>query len=338
MAIRPLALGVLVACAQGHADDRPPAPPPVPRAAVAAVAAAADRGCVADGAPYDPEVLRARLAYLASPALDGRAPGSDGDRAARAYVAERFRCLGLSPAGDAGTFEQAFDAPRALATANVVGMIAGTDPVVGSEVIVIGAHHDHLGHRHLGANDNASGVTALLAIAQAIRQRPAGPRRTLVFVAFGAEEAGELGSAYFVAHSPVALAHVVEDINLDMVGSYASAGFVAAMGTFPRFPARQLLEHLDDTYPKLHVGYGGRAERSDHEAFCQRGIPYVFFWTPDGRCYHEACDVSARVDLPHLVQIAGLAGDLVGALADSDLDLAGARERLGCTGHTAARR
>jgi hypothetical protein len=119
-------------------------------------------------------------------------------------------------------------------------------------------------------------------------------------------------------------------INLDMVGTHASRGFVAAMGTFRGLGATRVLARLDDNYPKLNVGLGGVARGSDHEPFCKQGIPYVFFWTPDRRCYHRSCDTADKVDYPRMVDIASLAGDLTEALADSDLDLAGLRASRGC--------
>jgi len=175
-------------------------------------------------------------------------------------------------------------------------------------------------------------VVAMLAIAQAVQQRATPPRRTLLFAAFGAEERGMRGSSHFVANDPegLPLGRVVQVINLDMVGSHSSRGYVAAMGTFRGLPATGVLARLDDRYPQLNVGLGGVARGSDHEPFCKRGIPYVFFWTPDRRCYHRACDTADRLDYPRMVDIAALAGDLAEALADSDADLAAARERRGC--------
>jgi hypothetical protein len=298
----------------------------------AATLPAAPASCIDDGEPFDQAALRDRLAVLASKDLAGRVPGSAGDSAARTLIAERFGCLGLTPAGDDDGFEQAFAAAGGAQTANVVGYVAGSDAEVGNEIIVIGAHHDHIGGKLLGANDNASGVVALLAIAQAVKQRDSAPRRTIAFVTFGAEEQGLLGSEHFVAHPPAALPidKVVQLINLDMVGSHKSKGFVAAMGTFPKQPSRKLLDALDDGFPKLNVGAGGRASRSDHTPFCKRGIPYVFFWTPDARCYHEACDVAAAIDLPRMADIAALAGELAWALAEADQDLQASRTKLGC--------
>jgi hypothetical protein len=288
--------------------------------------------CADDRAPYDPVALRDRVAHLASAELDGRAAGSPGDDAARAYLAEQFRCLGLVPAGDDGSYTQPFVADG-HPTANLVGYVPGDDATAGGDIILVGAHHDHLGNGHLGANDNASGSAALLAIAQAVHQRGK-PRRTIAFVAFGGEELGLLGSQYFVAHPPAALPfdRIVYDVNLDMVGSYGSAGAVYAMGTFHGLPATPIARTLAAAHPALHVGLGGRGVGSDHEPFCRAGVPYVFFWTPDRRCYHERCDTVARLDIAHLGAIAAFAGDLVARLSDTPGDLAAARRRLGCTG------
>jgi hypothetical protein len=269
--------------------------------------------------PYDPATLKATAATLAAPELDGRVPGTGGDKAARALIRQRLEADGLAPTEQAFT-EDGHD------TANILATLAGSDPDAG--ILVIGAHHDHLGKKHLGANDNASGIAALLAIADALHGTK--PKRTIVFAAWGAEEEGELGSEYFVAHPTIDLDKVVEYINLDMVGSYSSRGFVAAMGTFAKLPARAVLERAMKSYPKLSVGLGGRAERSDHEAFCKQGIPYVFFWTPDARCYHETCDTAANLDTRHMAQIAHLAGDLVQGLADTETDLVASRTKLGC--------
>jgi hypothetical protein len=301
-----------------------PAPAVAPAAPLAPPAPAPS--CVDDGAPYGVAELRARVAFLASGELAGRVPGTDGDRAARAHIVERFRCLGLTGGGAAGSYEQPFDD-----TANVIGYLAGADPAVGREIILVGAHHDHLGGGHLGANDNASGVAALLAVAQAVRKHGA-PRRTIAFVTFGAEEAGLVGSLHLVASPPAALPleRIVQVVNLDMVGSHGSANAVYAFGAFPKLPARAILAELGKGLPKLNVALGGHSVRGDHLGFCRRGIPYVFFWTPDRRCYHRTCDTADRLDYPRLADIARLAGGLVQRLADTDVDLAAAKARAGC--------
>ena len=282
--------------------------------------------CVDDGKPYDQAVLKARIEYLASDELGGRVPGTDGDKLARAHIVARMKCLGLT------VTEQPFKDAKKKDTANVIGVLKGTDEKVGSEIVIVGAHHDHEGNGHLGANDNASGVTGLLAIAQAMAQKDAKPKRTIVFIAFGAEEEGDLGSAFYASHVPddLPIDKVVQFINLDMIGSYKSKSIVAAMGSFAKFPARKALDKLVKTYPKTKFALGGHGYRSDHEAFCQKGIPYVFFWTPDARCYHEKCDKPAAIDLLHMADIASLGGDLTWDLANSDVDLLASRTKLGC--------
>ena len=243
-------------------------------------------------------------------------------------------------------YEQAFSiplpaaaavaAPAATATtattANLVAYLPGTDAAVAAEQILVTAHHDHLGDGHLGANDNASGAAALLAVAQSLAT--AGPRRrTVAFVLFGAEEQGLLGSQHYLAHPPAALplARAVQVINLDMIGSYASKRRVHAFGAAAGLPATALLAELDDAFPRTRVAIGGHSVRGDHHGFCALGVPYVFFWTSDARCYHRRCDTADRVDLPRLADIAALAGALTSRLADSPLDLAAVRASRGCT-------
>jgi hypothetical protein len=319
--LAPLVLLLAAASPAGAAPDPAAAPP-----ADAAPDAAAP-GCD-DREPYDPAALRDRVAHLAAVELDGRAAGSPGDAAARSYLAAELRCAGLVPAGDDGSYVQPFVADG-HPTANLVGYLPGGDAA--RDIIVVGAHHDHLGDGHLGANDDASGTAALVAIARALH-RAGTPRRTIAFVAFGGEELGELGSRHFAAHPPAALPleRVVYDVNLDMIGSYASAGAVHAMGTFRGLPATAIVQALAADRPALHVGLGGRGVGSDHEVFCSAGVPYVFFWTPDRRCYHARCDTTDRLDTAHLAAIAQLAGALVARLADTPLDLAASRTRLGC--------
>jgi hypothetical protein len=341
--MRMLLLAGLVACAgSGRLEDPhptgsevpanpiPAAPIPPPPAAKPAVAVAV-KTCVNDGKPFDEAVMKERLTFLASKELDGRAPGSDGDRAARKLIVERFRCLGLVGTGRDGAFELPFE-HGGKATANIVGYVKGGDADVGDEIIYVGAHHDHMGGGYLGANDNASGVVGLLAIAQAVMQRPTKPKRTIVFATFGAEEEGMVGSYHLAKNPPKGLPNekVVQFVNLDMIGSHASKRGVAAMGAFPRLASRAFLEKLDDKFPKLTVWIGGRARGSDYEPLCKLGVPYVFFWTPDAKCYHQKCDTADRIDYPRMVDIAALAGGLVDQMADTDKDLGAARKKFGC--------
>ncbi len=290
------------------------------------VAGAATRADPAAAAPADKSCLdpKAIVDALAAKQLDGRAPGTDGDRAARALVTEQLTCRGLAPTA------QPFDH-----TANILATIPGTS----DEIVMITAHHDHLGSGHLGANDNASGTAGVIELAGELAAGER-PQRTIVVALFGDEESGMVGSTFFAAHPTVDLDKVVEVVNLDMIGSYKSQGLVAAMGTFAGMPSRALIDPLVSRARKdgLDVVPGGKARGSDFAPFCDLGIPYVFFWTPDDRCYHETCDTPERIDVPHMTKIIAFGKQLVDALAATDTDLVAARKRLGCFGKPAQRR
>ena len=299
-----------------------------------------DRGCIDDGDPFDPARLEAEISFLASDEMAGRKPGTPADQATRMHIADRFECLGLTPTGD--SFQQPFVDSAGRETANVVGYLPGSDPAVAGEIIVIGAHHDHLGTRqgmiYNGANDNASGTAAVQAIAQAVRQRAEPPRRTIVFATFGSEELGLEGSYYLVENPPaeVPIADVVYMINLDMVATYFNDDSVYAFGTFDGTPARLALDELLVGHPGLTVLLGESAVEvegegdSDYDAFCQEDIPYLYFFTEDDQCYHRPCDDSPRLDYVHLAEVAELTSEALLALADSETDLPAARAQYGC--------
>lgn len=274
---------------------------------------------------YLVEDLTADLSYLASPELDGRAPGTQGDQDARDFVAERFACLGLTaPNGDDG-YHQPFTDADENRTGNVVGLIPGSGADNADESIVLSAHIDHFGDGWLGANDNASGVTALLAVAQDMVNRGYQPDRTVVFAAFGAEESGFEGSEAFMADVPPGIDgdQIVYNVNMDMVGSYTASETLYAFGTFSGTPGRDAVRATDSS---LDVSLGEGTDDSDNQSFCARGIPYVFFWTEDPDCYHKRCDTSANIDFDSMTALAPLIGATAAALADSDEDLSG----VGC--------
>ena len=295
-------------------------------------------GCVFDGDPFDLGVLTERVTLLASPEFGGRLAGTPGDELTRALIEERWRCLGLEPGGDDGTYQQTFVDGAGRTTANVIGILRGTDPSLADEIIVMGAHHDHFGvvggELYPGADDNASGTVALLAVAQAILQRGTPPRRTIVFSAWGSEEGAPYfeGSREFVAHPPAGLsiAQVVYVGNFDEIGRYVAENQVYANGSFPGYPARQILESLLPDHPDLNVVLGSQGSLSDNRPFCDVGIPYIYFYNEDPECYHLPCDTADRIDYPHLGEIAEIMAEIIAQLADSPLDLSAVRDALGC--------
>jgi hypothetical protein len=288
-------------------------------------------GCVA-GAVFDVAALEATVQFLASDELEGRAPGTPGDEATRAYIADRFACLGLLPAGE--SFQQPFVTTSGVDTANVVGYLPGSDPALASEIIVVGAHHDHLGvidgEIHNGANDNASGVAAMLAMAQALRQLESAPRRTVAFAAFGFEESDVEceGSYHWVEQPPpgLPLENVVYMVNLDMVGTYPLEERVDAYGSFQGTAARALLDELAGDHPGLNLQLDLEPDEgsSDFQAFSDEGVPYLYFETWDKDCYHSPCDDADHLDYPSLSDLGALAFEVVVGLADSPSSLAAA--------------
>lgn len=306
---------------------------------VAGCAGGGEESVPEDGA-FDPSALEDEVRFLAADEMRGREPGTPEDGTLRAHIAERFAAIGLRPAGD--SFQQELVDSRGRETANVVAVLDGSDPAVAGEIIVIGAHHDHLGARQgrvfNGANDNASGVATVLAVAEAIAGRAARPRRTLLFATFGSEELGLEGSRHLVRAPPdeLRIADVVYMVNLDMVGTYFNDDWVYGFGSFAGTPARAALDQLlagrDDLTVELAasaVEVEGRGD-SDYDPFCRAGIPYLYFFTEDDECYHRACDDPDRLDYGHMADIAELTAGALVWLADTPLDLRRARAELGC--------
>ena len=170
------------------------------------------------------EECREIVSVLASDEYEGRKPGSDGDKKTISYVEDQFRRIGLEPINENG-YRHTFIYPSKipLKTSNVVGVIEGTDDTC----ILLGAHMDHLGKSSVlrvknriynGADDNASGVSALIEIAEAFVESKVVPKHTLIFVAFNAEEMGLIGSRFYVSHPVKPLDKLSLMINLDMIG------------------------------------------------------------------------------------------------------------------------
>ena len=293
----------------------------------------AGKSCSAAADPVGETSLMATIEGLAAPELEGRYPGTPGDASGRALIEARFKCLGLDAPG--GSYQQPFTTEDGEETANVIAVMRGSDPEVAGEVIVVGAHHDHLGQDeqgiYLGANDDASGVAALLGLAERLVNQGQAPRRTVVFAAFGAEEAGYLGSLHYAAHpfQGLSLEDTVFMVNLDMIGSYKREGLLYALHTFPGTPGRQILDGVVADFPDLNVVLGEKGELADHMTFCEARVPVTFFFTSDDGCYHKPCDAADRIDRANHARITQLVWALLSKAADGETDLAAARAK-GC--------
>jgi aminopeptidase YwaD len=215
-------------------------------------------------------------------------------------------------------------------TANVVGLLRGSDPKAGC--VVVGAHYDHLGfggeaslaperHEvHPGADDNASGVAAVLAVARALAADPP-PRRTIALVAFSGEELGLLGSAHFVKAAPAACPVEAMQlmVNLDMVGRPRS-GKLYVQGADSAQGGRARVERLAAEPPRipLALAFGGDGYGpSDHTSFYSKAVPVVFFFTGAHADYHRPSDTADKVDPEGLAAVARLAYRTARAAAEA---------------------
>jgi len=212
---------------------------------------------------------------------------------------------------------------------NVVAKLPGRDPELADEVLVIGAHYDHLGRGHAGssldphgdgeihngADDNASGTAGLIELAQAFAEDR--PRRTVYFVAFSGEEMGLLGSQHFVEHPPIDRERIVAMINLDMIGRLRDESLeVGGVGTSPGFDAlvTGAAEAEGLRLSKNASGYGP----SDHASFYGAGIPVLFFFTGLHEVYHRPGDDPDTVNHDGMRRVLRTAFTCAEALANAD--------------------
>jgi aminopeptidase YwaD len=217
--------------------------------------------------------------------------------------------------------------PRRSTTRNVVGALHARG--ASSEVVVVGAHYDHLGlgqsgsldpapdgKVHHGADDNASGVAALLELARALAPRAGTFTRSLLFVAFAAEELGTLGSSQFAKDPPLPLERIVAMVNMDMVGRLRDGKLdVHGVGTSPVW--KPMVDEANRS-AGLHLnlkegGYGP----SDHSPFYAAGKPVFFVFTGVHADYHKPSDTAERVDAAGIARVLGLVEPVALVLATS---------------------
>jgi len=289
---------------------------------------------------------------LAAPQLAGRGFGTAGLDLAAERIAAAFALAGLKPAGDApGSWFQSFaarggDPPREAALKNVVGVIQGAGGALDKDLLVIGAHYDHLGEGdpgslpanrgrvHPGADDNASGVAVLLELARTLWKEDR-PARTVVFVAFAGEEAGRLGSSRFVTAPSFPPSRTLAMVDLDTVG---------------RLDGRKILVLGGASAPEwVHIlrgaGYlagvetamaAGDLDASDDVTFRRSGVPAVQIFGGPSTDYHRPTDTTDKIDGAGLEKVALLAAEVVGYLASPEARLSAADATPGPTSNGGA--
>ncbi len=217
-----------------------------------------------------------------------------------------------------------------VSTQNVVAILHGNSNEMSEEYIVIGAHHDHLGMGgtgsgsrmpdskavHHGADDNASGVAALLELASNMASKQSRSKRSILFVSFGAEEMGLVGSKYFVSNLPVPASQIKTMINLDMIGRLKEDSVLTIGGTGTAKEMDEILSLFENDLPfkinRQPDGYGP----SDHAAFYAASIPVLFFTTGAHEDYHTPLDTWDKINIAGLEAISDFVYDLSNYLAD----------------------
>jgi hypothetical protein len=286
--------------------------------------------------PPPPEQILADIQYLADDAREGRGLGTAGLDAAAEYIASRFRQVGLQPAGPDGYFQPfrvdstapalAHSDIGAVAARNVVGVLPGSGDLR-DQAVVVGAHYDHLGLGgssslepdsvgviHNGADDNASGVAALIEVARLLAAETSSDRRAIVFVAFTGEEAGLLGSDYYVKNPVHSTDSTYAMINFDMVGRLEDNTLIA-IGTGSATELPTLLDSLNAEAQFDLATQDDPWGRSDHSSFYGASMPVVHFFTDNHADYHRPSDDWDKIDSTGVVRISEYTADLTWVFA-----------------------
>jgi Zn-dependent M28 family amino/carboxypeptidase len=287
----------------------------------------------ADAAPAAPAQLLEDVRILSADDMQGRDTGSPGGQKARDYIVSRLEAIGVGPApfGRLQPFQAQGHTPEGAKTfdgVNIVGMIPGTR--VSDRYIVVTAHYDHVGVRdgqiYNGADDNASGVAAMLALAESLKVEA--PEHSVLIVALDGEERGLLGAREFVSAPPVPLSAISLNLNFDMIARAETDGHLWVTGTYQHPAFRPILQAIPangavslafgkDT--PQDVGADNWVEASDHGAFHAAGVPFLYLGVDYHPDYHRPGDDFERITPAVFASATALTIDAFRAL-DRSLD------------------
>ncbi len=260
---------------------------------------------------YVPEQMLEHIISLAGPQMQGRGLGTAGLDQAANYIAEQFAAAGLQPVD--GSYLQRWQAELPeqgrLNLVNIIGMIPGANNELSHQPLVVGAHYDHLGidpdsgSFYPGADDNASGIAVLLEVASKL-SRAFTPQRPILFVAFTAEEAGLLGSQYFVENPPGGLVagNIFAMINLDAVGRLEGRS-LQVFGSDSAYEWPFMAQGIgftigvDSEFPQTIAS-------SDHVSFLNAGVPAIHLFSGTHNDYHRLSDTADKIDSDGLSDVA----------------------------------
>ncbi len=257
----------------------------------------------------------------------------------RMAIDSSFRPQSFEVPNVAVTLRKAYTNRHVVQARNVLGLLEGSDSKLKDEYVVVSAHYDHLGvvngRTQFGADDNASGVAALLDIARAFVDGNVHPRRSILFAAFDSEEAGMLGAFYYAQHPVLPLANAAALLNMDMIGrnedtatwklsAERTARSVNVVGSLYTPGLRRIVEEQNSS-TGLYLDFKTDTEdkeewfsRSDHFVFATHGIPAILFNTGEHPDYHTENDTRDRLNYSKLEKITRLVFLSAEAVANQD--------------------
>jgi len=270
-------------------------------------------------ATIDSVMVRQHLYTLASDDMDGRMTGTPGIEKAAKYIENEFKRIGLNTYDTLKTYRQTFtfidrSTKKKITSSNIIGVLEGKSKK--DEYVIVSAHYDHLGIKKVegkldsiynGANDDASGVTSVLALAEYFKAK-GNAERSIVFVAFTAEEMGLIGSKHF--GKGIDASKFVAGINLEMIGKVPSFGSNTAWLTgFERSDFGKIIQRnlegtgyqlFPDPYKNFNLFF-----RSDNASLARLGVPsHTFSTTPIDvdKDYHQASDEAKTLNMTVITQ------------------------------------
>lgn len=290
--------------------------------------------------------LYKHIEVLSSDSLEGRETGKPGQKMAAEYIANQFKKIGIPPYKrktyyqkfkvkserhickcddcDLAFFKRIFKSNQTIRGENVLGYIEGSD--LKDELLIITAHYDHLGkHDSLifnGADDDASGVSAALEIAEAFmlaKKEGNGPRRSILIMPVSGEEKGLLGSRYYTDNPIYPLENTVANLNIDMIGRlddwHDNGNYVYLIGSDRlSYDLHDLNEKINDEYIGIDLDYRFNDKddpnryyyRSDHYNFAKNNIPVIFYFNGVHEDYHKPSDTIEKLDFDKINTITKL--------------------------------
>lgn len=281
--------------------------------------------------------LAKHVNYITADSLMGRVVGSVGELKVANYIYDQLESAGvvmLTPRDGedfhiAGTIAQGVANKDTISSRNIIGLVPGYDKELNKEYIVIGAHIDHLGINRVtvdgkeqiqiygGADDNASGVAALIELAREISNNRFLFRRSVLFAFFGAEEIGMAGSWYFLNRSFKEVENIVMMINLDMIGRSSGDNRFQIFTGLRNLELNTIVHNLKQRQASIQpeLSYTDYFP-SDHRLFAEKEIPIALFTTGVHRDYHTPKDTPDKLDYTQIEQIAEFAFALAENIAN----------------------